>query len=110
MSRKDFYNSKAWKVSKNTIWLRQNLLCAKCGRPVYIKGLSETSGKRLKGIVHHIEHLNDINVYDDNIALNEDNLIGLCIDCHNTIHGNSPVREGLMFDETGNLVSSKSRL
>lgn len=64
--------------------------------------------KRLKGIVHHKTHLNESNVYDDNITLNDDNLEGLCIDCHNKEHiGTGILRTGYSFDENGNLVSSK---
>ena len=105
--RIDFYRSKAWIAVKNTIWLKQNLLCCKCGRAVYVDGISDyvPKEKRLKGIVHHKIHLDNINVYDDNIALNEDNLEGVCIDCHNKIHNPiTSVREEYSFDEYGNLI------
>lgn len=102
-----FYQSKAWKRVKNNIWLKQNLLCCKCGKPVYVDGLSDyvPKDKRIKGIVHHKIHLDNTNVYDDNIALNEDNLEGVCIECHNSIHNPiTSLREGYLFDEDGNLI------
>lgn len=102
-----FYKSKAWRLTKNNIWLKQNLLCARCHRPVYVDGLSEWTPKenRIKGIVHHKIHLDGINVYDDNIALNEENLEGLCIDCHNKEHNPiTSTREEYAFDEEGNLI------
>ena len=105
--RIDFYRSKAWRTAKNNIWLKQNLLCNRCGKPVYVDGLSEwiPKDKRVKGIVHHIIHLDNVNVYDDNIAFNEDNLEGVCIDCHNSIHNPiTSLRDGYLFDDEGNLI------
>lgn len=105
--RQDFYDSKAWKQVRRNIWLKQHCLCALCNRPVYVKGITDyiPIDKRLKGIVHHIEHLDNINVLDDNVSLNEDNLIGVCIECHNTIHFNDGMlRDEYVFDENGNIV------
>lgn len=106
-TRKNFYHSKAWERVRKSVWLKQNLLCANCGKPVYVDGISDYIPKehRRIGIVHHITELNNTNVYDDNITLNEDNLIGVCIDCHNTIHNvNTSVRSQYDFDDNGNLI------
>ena len=105
-NRTQFYYSKAWKQVRKSIWLKQYCLCGICKRPVYVDGISDylPKDKRLKGIVHHIEHLNESNVFNDSITINESNLIGLCIDCHNKIHGDSPTRNDLTFDEYGNLI------
>ena len=106
-NNRSFYKSKAWNNVKNNVWLKQNLLCAKCNRPVYVSGISDYIPKenRIKGIVHHKIHLDGINVYDDTIALNEDNLEGLCIDCHNSIHNPiTSTRDEYEFDEEGNLI------
>lgn len=107
MSRVDFYKSKVWKRVRKNVWLKQNLLCARCKKPVYVDGLSEwiPKEKRTKGIVHHKEYITDLNVYDDNITINEDNLEGLCIDCHNEEHfKQSATRSEYAFDELGNLI------
>ena len=37
-------------------------------------------------LVHHKKHLNDGNVNDPSISLNFDNLMSVCMDCHNKIH------------------------
>ena len=106
-ARRKFYNSKLWNDVKNTIWLKQNLLCNRCGKPVYVDGLSEwiPKDKRRTGIVHHIVYLNDINISDENLTINEDNLEGLCKDCHEKEHHkNISVRDDYLFDENGNLV------
>lgn len=107
MTRKEFYQSKVWKQVRKNIWLKQSCLCAECHRPVYVDKISEwiPKEKRLKGIVHHKEYLNDININDESISLNEDNLEGLCIDCHNKEHFTTDVtKSDVMFDEEGNLV------
>jgi len=106
INRYKFYHSKAWKQAKNEIWYRQNLLCNRCHRPVYVDGLSMyvPKEKRLKGIVHHKEYITDENIYDDNITLNIDNFEGLCIDCHNEEHFKlDTLRDGYVFDEYGQL-------
>jgi 5-methylcytosine-specific restriction endonuclease McrA len=56
--------------------------------------------------VHHIVELTPTNIHDANIALNPDNLISLCHDCHakitNGADGDLPV--GYVFDENGQVV------
>jgi len=105
--RLSFYKSKLWKQVKNNVWLKQYCLCAECNRPVYVDGITDwiPKDKRLKGIVHHKEHLHSYNLNDDNIAINEDNLVGLCIDCHNKEHfSGSSTRNDYLFDDNGNLI------
>lgn len=108
MTREEFYRTKAWKRVRKNIWLKQSCLCARCHRPVYIIDISEPiqEEKRLKGIVHHKEYLNDKNFMNDSIALNEENLEGLCIDCHNDEHFSTNVtRKDVMFNAEGDLIS-----
>lgn len=107
MTRKEFYQTKIWKQVRKNIWLKQSCLCARCHRAVYINGISSyiPKDKRLKGIVHHKKYLTDINLLDDSISINEDNLEGLCIDCHNKEHFSTTVtRSDVMFDTEGNLI------
>lgn len=107
MSRKQFYKTKAWEDVRKYIWLKQHCLCNRCNRPVYVSGISEyiPKEKRLKGIVHHKIYLNDYNYTDDKIALDENNLEGICIDCHNKEHFSCiAIRNDLMFDEYGNVI------
>ena len=108
--RKEFYNSKAWKTTRKNIWLRQSCLCAICNRPVYVDGISKyiPKDKRRTGIVHHKIWLNDTNVYDNNITLNEDNLIGVCKECHELEHHKDiATRKDIMFDDNGNPIKRK---
>ncbi len=109
--RKDFYNSRLWRKVRLNVWRKQHLLCASCGLPVYVDKLSDyiPKEKRRTGIVHHIEHLTEENFLNPEISLDESNLVGLCLSCHNKIHGEQPIREGLSFDEEGNLVKQDSK-
>lgn len=108
--RKEFYHSKLWNQVRKNIWIKQNLLCAECNKPVYVDGLSEyiPKEKRRIGIVHHIQELNNQNITDENITIGEDNLVGLCIDCHNRIHSPEATRDDVTFDSDGNLISRQS--
>ena len=105
--RKDFYHSKAWNKVKTTIWLKQNLLCARCHKPVYVDGLSDWLPKKQRrtGIVHHKIYLDNNNIYNDNITLNERNLEGLCKQCHEEEHHQDVAnRKEYIFDDNGNLI------
>ena len=106
MARKDFYNSKLWRNQARYIWIKQNCLCARCHRPVYVDGISAylPKEKRLIGVVHHKKHLNEYNYQDDSIALDENNLEGLCQDCHAKEHSSKVIRDDLRFDEFGNVI------
>lgn len=96
---KEFYQSKEWKNLRNYIFKRDKGLCQKCGEP----------GK----IVHHKVYLTPNNIHDPNIALNEDNLVLLCKDCHEKVHNPSRrvTREGFKFNAEGKLepISPPSR-
>lgn len=105
--RHSFYQSKAWKDVRKYIWLKQHLLCNRCGKPVYVDGISDylPKDKRRIGIVHHKIYLDNINVYDPNITLNEDNLEGVCKWCHEHVCHNTDTstRKDYEFDDEGNI-------
>jgi len=107
-NRKNFYQSKVWKKTRLNVWRKQHCLCYNCGLPVYVDKLSEwiPKEKRRTGIVHHIEHLTDTNIFDDNITLNEDNLIGVCKECHEQVFHKTTtaIRNEFDFDENGQLI------
>jgi hypothetical protein len=88
-----FYNSLAWRRCQTAFMKSKNYICERCG------GLAK--------IAHHIIFITPENISDPMITLNWDNLQALCLDCHNSIHGNGgPCVEGLCFDEDGNLVEA----
>ncbi|KGJ25373.1 HNH endonuclease [Staphylococcus haemolyticus] len=70
-----FYHSKAWEKIRRMALDRDNYLCQRC-----LSNNKITSAK----IVHHITYLDD----DFSKALDLDNLMCVCQDCHNKIHAN----------------------
>lgn len=92
MGRKEFYQTKEWKAVRKVILIKQGGLCARCKkRPAYH--------------VHHKIHLTDLNYKDPMISLHEDNLEGLCKECHNDEHHPSgSIRRDVSFDENGDMI------
>ena len=68
-----FYRSAAWLRKRAEILIRDNFECQKCKR----------RGRFARAIcVHHIKHLRD----RPELALVDDNLLSLCLECHETEH------------------------
>ena len=91
-----FYKSKAWRDCREAYFIFRHGLCERCGEP----------GK----IVHHKEYLTPENINDPNVTLSFENLELLCLPCHSNEHNRThkeAIREGLMFDNLGNLVENK---
>lgn len=85
---KSFYNSSAWKTKRILILNRDHWECQDCVSRI-------KSGKELRGNdrrinravdVHHIKELKE----HPELALEDDNLISLCVPCHNIRHGREP--------------------
>lgn len=93
---KRFYKSRTWQKCRNAYFQSRFGLCERCGEP----------GK----IVHHKKYIDATNVNDPYVTLNHSNLELLCQTCHNREHFEkySPLKEGLMFDDEGNLVEGYS--
>lgn len=90
---KAFYNSAAWIKTACMIREQHFHLCQICGQPARE--------------IHHIKFLTPDNIGDTSIALNPDNLVLVCYDCHNYIHqrgGNTDAR-CIQFDDDGNPIS-----
>lgn len=90
---KKFYKSTAWKKCRDSYYKFRHGLCERC---------TVRTGK----IVHHKNYITPENIKDPEITLSFSNLELLCQDCHNREHHekNSPVVEGVMFDENGDLI------
>lgn len=89
---KTFYASKQWRDTRRIVLRRDLYTCAYCS-------------SRAEE-VHHKVALDINNINDFNIALNPDNLISLCHDCHTKItKGNTgDVGDGYIFDDEGNVI------
>ena len=86
---KQFYNSSKWKRKRIEILRRDFFECQDCRkrlRDAFENGivLSAYDSKiRRAECVHHVKELRD---YPE-LALDDDNLISLCAECHNKRHG-----------------------
>ena len=87
----NFYKSDVWHKVREEVILRAKGRCEVCGKP----------GTE----VHHKIHLTLDNVDDPSIALNLDNLLLLCKECHNKMHGRFNGRlPKYKWNEDGDLV------
>lgn len=101
---KPFYKSKRWRDVRQVVWDRAHGLCERCLEKDVLKPAE---------VVHHKIPLTEDNYTDPSIALNVDNLVALCHDCHTEVHQelgigamNGPAKEEprVGFDESGNVV------
>ena len=95
---KHLYASKAWRECRSSYIASVYGLCETCKKKNIVK-----PGK----ILHHTVTLDVININNPDVALNHELLEFCCQECHNRIHmGNNeePIRDGLCFDENGQLV------
>lgn len=74
-----FYKSKAWERKRAAILRRDGYMCQRCKR---------YGRQREAQTVHHIKH------YDEypELALDNNNLISLCNECHNAEHPEKAVK------------------
>lgn len=91
---KRFYNSKEWKRKREQILQRDNYECQDCRRRLLeatkkgLKLFGSQARIRRAEEVHHIRELKDF----PSLSLEDDNLISLCVQCHNQRHGRVPKR------------------
>ena len=91
-----FYDKANWKKCRNSFVSKRVSIDG---------GLCERCKKDLGVIVHHKIHITPKNINDPMITLNHDNLEFLCMECHAQEHmGKQPTREGLRFNEQGDLI------
>ena len=91
-SRK-FYNSKRWKMIRNSFIASKFGICERCGKP---------NAKQ----VHHKNYLTEDNINDPSISIDFNNLELLCDTCHQNEHHKQTTStiDGLQFDSEGNII------
>ena len=89
-----FYNSPAWKSTRDEYKRSRGGLCEIC----YAAGIAKAGV-----IVHHKTELTPDNITDPEIALSWDNLQLVCRDCHAAIHERQRNRR-YKLDELGRVV------
>ena len=72
-----FYKSKAWEDCRDA-FIRERISMD--------GGLCQICGQRLGYIVHHDEKITEANINDAGVTLSHENLVYVCLDCHNAIH------------------------
>jgi 5-methylcytosine-specific restriction enzyme A len=93
---KAFYRSGLWQAVRREVLRRDHYTCQDC------EGRAEE--------VHHIIELTPENVHDRMIALNPDNLMSLCHDCHTKrTHSEGDVTDGYRFDEDGQVTPHETK-
>lgn len=91
---KTFYKSKEWQKTKNLYMSSIHYVCERCGA--------------VATICHHKKYITPYNITNVNITLDQNNLEGLCQDCHNKEHTTKDT--GLckaVFDSNGNVIGVK---
>ena len=91
------YNTKKWQQMRKLVWSRDRGLCQECLK----KGII-----RQGEAVHHIVEITPDNVTDPNIALNPDNLVTLCRECHKAKHKKALDRR-YEIDELGRVIAPR---
>ncbi|MFS0783562.1 HNH endonuclease [Bacillus sp. 1P06AnD] len=86
--KSSFYNSPEWKTLRKRIKQRDNYECQECKRNGLVRidtnAYSEKAKrKKIELVVHHIKELE----HHPELALDEDNLETVCVECHNKEHG-----------------------
>lgn len=99
-----FYHSKSWQDVRAFVMNRAHGLCERC---------LENGEVKPADVVHHRIPLSPANMDDPKIALDPENLIALCDECHTEVHqrlgigalnGRSEEKPRVGFDKEGNVV------
>jgi 5-methylcytosine-specific restriction enzyme A len=86
--KRKFYDGREWKSLREHIKKRDNHECQECKRQGRVRidtnEYSESAKrKKIALVVHHIKELE----HHPELALDEDNLETICVECHNKEHG-----------------------
>ena len=92
---KKFYSSKQWQDCRNGYMKCAGYLCEDCmKRGIYRPGRE----------VHHVEELTPLNIHRPEIALNWDNLVCLCKECHHARHDERKKGRRYVIDSNGKII------
>lgn len=99
--KKRFYSSKEW-TGQNGLRIqalkRDNYECQRCKELGLVHVDSEKIEGEKKSIELNVHHIKEIEDHPE-LALNLDNLITLCLLCHNEIHGKTFERKALKWND-----------
>ena len=92
---KRFYSSKAWQDCREEYAKSKRYLCEDC----LLKGIYKPGE-----IVHHMNEITPVNIYDPEVTLNHKNLRLLCRDCHAEQHKSYSKGRRYCLDEYGRVI------
>ncbi|WP_458383768.1 HNH endonuclease [Staphylococcus caledonicus] len=75
-----FYKSKKWRELREKVLLRDNYECQECKKEGIVKTIDRTKHKSLD-----VDHIKELDSHPD-LAYDMDNLVTLCVSCHNKKH------------------------
>lgn len=89
---KRFYNSRKWKKKRVDILKRDHHECQDCVKRLKEAAVNGTKlaadDRKIRRAVE-VHHIKDLKEYPS-LGLDDDNLISLCVECHNIRHGRYP--------------------
>lgn len=86
---KQFYNSKPWKQKRIMILQRDHYQCQDCVfrlKEAAVQGAQLEPADRMIRSAEEVHHIKELREYPE-LGLDDDNLISLCVHCHNKRHG-----------------------
>ena len=100
-----FYHSDAWHKCRNAYKQKRMLIDG---------GLCEECRLNQGYIVHHKIYITEKNINEPSITLNEDNLMYVCKECHDSydghgVHGRKGKASKVIFDEHGMPIARKNK-
>lgn len=107
-----FYKGKAWRRTQQAymralVELRDGRVCP----PLMCERCFEHRNElKPADFVHHIVHLDESNCSDPDIALNTDNLMRVCRDCHAELHYPGDYRPLVSFDAQGRVTRNDNHI
>ena len=91
MNWRGFYYTHMWKETREAYKKSVGGLCERC---------RERGVVRAAEVVHHKIHLSPQNIQNPEITMGWDNLVALCRECHDEVHGKSGRRWAVGPDGT----------
>lgn len=80
-NRKPFYNNRDWRHKRQEILKRDRYECQRCNGQWDSEYPIEKTQLTTASVVHHIKDLQEYPL----LALEDDNLVSLCYNCHNVV-------------------------
>lgn len=84
--KKTFYNSSRWIGLRKIALMRDNHECQHCKEQGLVHADSTKEEGKHKSVELNVHHIKEIEHHPE-LAEELDNLVTLCIECHNKVHG-----------------------